>query len=64
MPGLWNGFRVIALIDHKEAIQRILRHLGLRSSSDATGARSPAQDWVHEPWLEDPMPEYENLLTN
>ena len=57
--------RVIAVIDQKEVIEKILRHLGLWSVPNPTPPRSPPQDWVQEPCQDvDPMPEYENVLTD
>ena len=55
---------VIAVIDQKEVIERILRYLGLWCGPDEAGARSPPREYLHEPWLEDSMPEYENVLTD
>ena len=56
--------RVIALIDQKTVIENILRHLGLWSGPQAPGARSPPPDLVYEPWPDNPLPEYENVLTD
>ena len=62
--------RVIAVIDQRAVVERILRHLGLWSGTPPLApARSPpnAADgpWTREPCDDpDPMPDYENVLTD
>ena len=64
-PVCGQAMRVIAVIDQKEVIEKILRHLGLWSVPNPTPARSPPQDWVQEPCQDvDPMPDYQNVLTD
>ena len=56
--------RVIAIIDNPEVTEKILRHLGLwcgpPSGRPPTGKAS--EPWTHEPYFDDPMPDYENVL--
>jgi len=58
--------RIVALLDDRDVIERILRHLGLWEQGVRvhTGADPPAEYTV-EPWLEDPFPDYdtEPILT-
>ena len=62
--------RVIAVIDQREVVGRILRYLGLwRGTPPLAPARaSPRPDtgpWTREPCDDvDPMPDYENVLTD
>jgi hypothetical protein len=56
--------RIVALIDDRQVIERILRHLGLWEQgvcvSPSTGP--PAQlpgERIIEPWLDDPFPDYD-----
>jgi len=51
--------RIVALLDDRDVIERILRHLGLWEQGVRvhTGADPPAEYTV-EPWLEDPFPDY------
>jgi hypothetical protein len=54
--------RIVALIDDREVIERILRHLGLwQQGVRVTSARAPPEidEWVIEPWLDDPCPDYD-----
>ena len=54
--------RIVALIDDREAIERILRHLGLwEQGVRVSPARAPPEiaDRVIEPWLDDPFPDYD-----
>lgn len=64
--------RVIAVIDQRAVVEKIFRHLGLWSGPDASGlapARVPPNadtgPWTREPCDDvDPMPDYENVLTD
>ena len=61
--------RVVAAIDQHEAVEMILRHLGLWSGlSLQTPPRGPPDNdriWIREPFDDvDPMPDYENVLTD
>ena len=63
-----NTMRVIAVIDERRAVEKILRHLGLWSGAPLlrTGLSPPATGpWAYLPYGDvDPMPEYENVLTD
>ena len=52
--------RIVALIDEREVLERILRHLGLWEQGIRvhTGADPPPECTI-EPWLEDPFPDYD-----
>ena len=58
--------RIIALIDDQPVIERILRHLDLWQQGvrilPARGPPEPA-DWVIEPCLDDPFPDYDTEPT-
>ena len=60
--------RVIAVIDQRIVIEKILRHLGQWNGTPPLApARSPphARAWTLEPCEDvDPMPDYENVLTD
>lgn len=62
--------RVIAVIDQREVVEKILRHLRLWSGTPPLApARAPpdadAGSWTREPCDDvDPMPDYENVLTD
>ena len=60
--------RVIAVIDQRVVIEKILRHLGQWNGTPPLApARSPpdAGDWTREPCDDvDPMPAYDNVLTD
>ncbi|HLH54465.1 MAG TPA: hypothetical protein VKY92_12695 [Verrucomicrobiae bacterium] len=56
--------RVIALIDDPEVVRKILRHLGLWHDPPPPAALPRPSNCILEPWLEDLMPEYENVLTD
>ncbi|MDA1088533.1 MAG: hypothetical protein O2901_16160 [Verrucomicrobia bacterium] len=52
--------RIVALIDDREVIERILRHLGLwEQGIRVTPATGPPRQTVIEPWLDDPFPDYD-----
>lgn len=54
--------REIAVIDQREVVEKILRHLGLWSGSPSNEANGR---WTCEPCEDvDPMPDYENVLTD
>jgi hypothetical protein len=55
--------RIVALIDEREVIERILRHLGLwQQGVRVTSGPDPPGDWVIEPCFEDALPDYETEL--
>ena len=62
--------RVIAMIDQREVVEKILRQFGLWSGTPPLSpVRSPPGDavgrWTREPCGDvDPMPDYENVLTD
>jgi hypothetical protein len=61
--------RVIAVNDQRAGVEKILLHLGLWSGTPPLApARAPpdadAGPWTREPFDDvDPMPDYENVLT-
>ena len=61
-PQCSREMRIVALIDERAVIERILRHLGLWEQgvrvNPSTGPPEP-MDRVIEPWLEDPFPDYD-----
>jgi hypothetical protein len=69
-PQCRNPMRVIAVIDQRTVIEKILRHLGQWSGTPPLApARAPpdgdAGPWTREPFDDvDPMPDYENVLTD
>ncbi|MGZ4964360.1 MAG: IS91 family transposase [Limisphaerales bacterium] len=65
-PKCGKGMRVIAVIDQPEVVERILRHLGMWSGGGGSAvARPPPQEWTREPCDDiDPMPDYENVLSD
>ena len=56
-PRCGAEMKLVALIDDNQVIEKILRHLGLRSRQ-ALPVRAPPdpimQDYVHEPFFDDP----------
>ena len=52
--------RIVALIDAREVIEKILRHLGLWEEGVRvhTGTDPPGELMV-EPWFDDPFPDYD-----
>jgi hypothetical protein len=65
-PVCQSPMRVIALIDDPRSVEKILRHLGAWHAPPAgpspAGERSP---YTYEPCEDvDPMPDYENVLTD
>ncbi len=67
-PVCQNPMRVIAIVDDRRAVEKILRHLGLWcGGSRLRTGRSPPADgpWSRVPYGDvDPMPDYENVLTD
>jgi hypothetical protein len=59
---------MIAVIDNSEVIEKILRHLDLWSGplpTLATARPPPTGECYYEPYEDaDPMPDYENVLTD
>ena len=54
--------RIVALINERDVIERILRHLGLwEQGVRVLPARAPPElaERVIEPWLDDPFPDYD-----
>ena len=66
-PVCQNPMRVFAVIDDSGVAEKILRHVGLWCGPPA-GRPPPdttAGPWTSEPCLDvDPMPDYENVLTD
>jgi len=69
-PNCQHPMRVIAVIDQRAVVEKILRHLGLWSGTPLLApARAPPDadpgPWIREPCDDvDPMPDYENVLTD
>jgi len=61
-PTCRKEMRIVALIDDRDVIERVLRHLGLWEQgvriAPARAPPAPSQ-CVIEPWLDDPFPDYE-----
>ena len=59
-PKCSREMRIVALIDEREVIEKILRHLGLWEEGVRvhTGTDPPSETTV-EPWLHDPFPDYD-----
>ncbi len=60
-PKCANTMRIVALIDDRNVIERILRHLGLWQQGVRVmpSRASPANETVVEPWADDPFPDYD-----
>ena len=59
-PRCAREMKIVALIDDREVIERILRHLGLwEQGVRVTPATGPPPQTVIEPWLDDPFPDYD-----
>ena len=61
-PKWSREMRIVALIDDREVIERILRHLGLWVQGVRVfPARAPPEpdEWVIEPCYDDPFPDYD-----
>ena len=61
-PSCSGEMRVVALINEREVIEKILKHLGLwQQGIRVSPARGPPpSEPIAEPWLDDPFPDYEN----
>ena len=59
-PKCSREMRIVALIDEREVIEKILRHLGLWEEGVRvhTGTDPPSETTV-EPWLHDPFADYD-----
>ena len=54
--------RIVSLINERDVIERILRHLGLwEQGVRVLPARAPPEvaEWVIEPCYDDPFPDYD-----
>jgi len=61
-PKYQRDMRIVSLIDDRQGIERILRHLGLWQQGvcvSSASASSEMVDRVIEPWLDDPFPDYD-----
>ena len=61
-PICQREMRIVSLINEREVIERILRHLGLwEQGVRVCPARAPPEpaEVVIEPWLDDPFPDYD-----
>ncbi len=57
--------RVLAVIDDPRVVEKILRHLGAWHDPPSAGPPAgSANPYTREPCLEDPMPDYENVITD
>ena len=65
-PVCQNPMTVIAVIDDPRVVQRILRHLGVWHAPPKVPARTTLRGpYTSEPCDDvDPMPDYENVLTD
>jgi hypothetical protein len=68
-PVCQNIMRIIAIIDDRRVVEKILRHLGhWTEPQPLPQARPPpgaSGSWAYEPCQDvDPMPDYENVLTD
>ena len=68
-PICQNLMRVMAVIDQRVVVEKILRHLGLWTESQRLPRARPPPGtpgpWTYEPCLDvDPPPDYENVLTD
>ena len=65
-PVCQNPMRVIAVIDDPRAVEKILRHLGaLHDPPPRPPPPDGSSPYIYEPCLDvDPMPDYENVLTD
>jgi hypothetical protein len=61
-PKCQREMRIVSLIDDRQVIERILRHLGLwQQGVRVSSARASPEiaDRAIEPWLDDPFPDYD-----
>ena len=57
--------RVIAVMDDPRVVEQMLRHLGGWHDPPSAGSSAGfLGDYTHEPCLEEPMPDYDNVLTD
>jgi hypothetical protein len=62
-PRCQKEMRIVALIDEREVIERILRHLGLwQQGVRVVPGPDPPGDWVIEPCLDDATTDYDTDL--
>ena len=60
-PNCQQEMRIVALINERDVIEHILRHLGLwKNCIQVRTARDPPAETFVEPWLDDPFPDYDN----
>ncbi len=59
-----SAMHVIAVIDDPAVVHKILRHLGLWHDPPPSGSDLATGGCTSEPWLEDPLPAYDNVLTD
>ena len=55
-PKCSREMRIVSLIDEKDVIEHILRHLGLWQEGVCT---DPPGETTLEPWLDAPFPDYD-----
>ncbi len=59
-PICQREMRIVSLIDDREVIEGILRHLGLwEQGIRVLSGTDPPADTTIEPWLDDPFPDYD-----
>ena len=64
-PVCQSPMRVLAVIDDPRVVEKILRHLGAWHDPPSAGPPAgSANPYTREPCLEDPMPDYENVITD
>jgi hypothetical protein len=56
--------RVIAIIDDPRITEKILRHLGAWHDPPRSRISGPGPPYSCEPCLDDPMPDYDYILTD
>ena len=57
---------MIAVIDDPTVVEKILRHIGVwHDPPGEASVRAAPQSWTYEPGDDaDPMPDYENVITD
>ncbi len=63
-PVCQSAMHVIAVIDDPAVVRKILRHLALWHDPPPSGSDLATGGCTSEPWLEDPLPDYDNVLTD
>ena len=59
-PRCSREMKIVAIIDDRAVIERILRHLGMwQQDVRLTPTTGPPRPTVIEPWLDDPFPDYD-----